>query len=271
MKRIYTIAAVTVLCMMALTFAAYAESFMDDNPHSYLHSFWEGKHATMINCLLITDNDAIVKNSGSFVKLGQVYSERDPLIKVYGLRERFDDDSDKDAFLVGLKANNLIYLIHVADDNPAAKKLAIKELRLLAKNVHDTQVKREFPYWADLLEEGRYSSHRLSHLYVHYTINIGDFYWERMDINKRFLYWLGYLINDFTVANLCGHEEWCKEDQKLLDALYSVRIHGHLAKSIESKWDSANIADLSLKEAIDKTQKYLDYIKGKMMNRQMGK
>jgi hypothetical protein len=272
MKRVFSFMLVAIIGMLLVSLTAgQASAWVQDDDHAFLHKFWEGNHATMINALLITANDAIVKHHERYVMLAQEYSERDPLINVYGLRERYDDDSDKDAFLVGLKANNLIYLIYVADDNPVARKLAIKELRLLGKNVQNTMVKREFPYWADLLEEGRFPSKRLAHMYVQYTIEVGNYYADRVDINKRFFYWMGFLINDFTVANLCNNEEWMMEDQKLLQNLYSVRIFGKLPNTVEKEWYKSGVADLTLKDAIDKTQKQLDDIKSRWTDRKMGK
>ncbi len=275
MKRFYTVMLVALMCMLlgasVTPRPASANAWMDDHHHNYLHWLWEGQHATMINALLITANDNIVKNHEKIVMLTKEYSERDPLIRVYGLREREDDDSDKDAFLVGLKANNLIYLIHVADDNPEARKLAIRELRLLGEHVHDTMVKREFPYWAELLEEGRYPSRRLSHIYVHHTIDVGNFFEDRQNINKRFLFWLGYLVNDFTIANLCQHEDWMTENQKYMEKLYSVRIFGHMPRSVYHDWDKINTADLSLKQAIDSTNRRMEGIKTKWTDRGMGK
>lgn len=253
-------------CLVAAT-PGYAYSDEDQRPFHLWD--WETGHNSMVNVLLISQNDKIVKHHERIVTLAKEYSVRDPLLNVYGLRE-VCDDSEKDAFLLGLKANNLIYLIHVSDNNPAARKLAIKELRLLAKIVHSTIVKREFPYWADLLEEGRYSPKTLSHIYVHYTVDVGNYFYDRMGVSKRFFYWLGFLINDFTIANMCGVESWVKENQCYLESLYMIRRMAYLRRSILKEWWNVNIADLGLKASVDKSQASLDYIKMKYMDREMG-
>ena len=270
MKRTHLLVSLLLIGVMVFTLSmtqpANAWEWEDHRP--YLHWLWEGEHATMINALLISANDQIVQHNESYVKMHKMYAVRDPLLQVYNLRETCDD-SVKDAFLVGLKANNLIYLIHTADDNPAARKAAIKELRLLADCVHSDIIQYQFPYWADLLEEGKYPSKKLSHIYVHYTIDIGEFYENRMGVNKRFYYWLGYLINDFTVAHLCDHQVWLQEDQTHMENLYSIRQMMREPRFTLRNWYDFNSLDLGLKTAWGKAQSKLDYIKAKYMDRGM--
>lgn len=270
MKKAYLMVSLILLGALLFTFCATNQAFAwDDEDHRpFLQWLWEGEHATMINALLITANDQVIKNSEKYVMLHKQYSERDPLLEVYGLRET-GDDSVKDAFLVGLKANNLIYLIHSADKNPEARKAAIKELKLLGKIVHSTTVMREFPYWAQLLEEGRYPSTRLSHIYVHYTIDIGEYYYKDADINTRFYYWLGYLVNDFTVAHLCKNKDWMKEDQAFIEKLYSIRQMGNIPRFTIAAWYDFDSADLNLKQALNLAQGKINYIKKKYTDRLM--
>lgn len=285
MKRTYKFMAALIVgaFLMGLVVAQPASAWTDEDARPFHRWMNETNHATMINALLISANDQIVKHHERYVIMGNEYAKRNPLLDVYGLR-KVCDDSAKDAFLTGLKANNLIYLIHVSDDNPMARKMAIEELRLLAKIVplsyqNEENLKGQhkeyydFRYWADLLEEGQYPSKRLSHLYVHYTIDIGDYFYEvNGGVNRRFFFWLGYLINDFTVANLCGNEEWMKEDQKYLLELYGDREMMRLPKSIHMGIMKATQSDndLSLSENVDKTQKILDGIKKTYTDRLMG-
>lgn len=277
MKKSYLLVAFLLVGAFIFALAAPANAWQDEDSREYLYGVWEGEHATMLNALLITRNDDIVKHNERYVQLYEMYRQRDPLLEVYNLRERCDD-SVKDAFLMGLKANNLIYLIHTADDNPKARKAAIKELKLLSQLIHSDVIEREFPYWAELLEEGRYPSKRLSHIYVHYTVDIGEYYTNRMGVNKRFYYWLGYLVNDFTVAHLCDgdnwnkqdqHYYWVREDQKYLEDLYSIRQFCALPRFTLTAWYDINSADLNLKDAIDKTINHVNYIKDKYLDRGM--
>lgn len=274
MKGNYKALTVLIALLMVIGFVAVNPTYawIDSDHRPSHHWIWESDHASMINCLLITCHDCIVKNSDRFVELAKTYSDEDPLLKVYGLRKD-GADSDMDAFLMGLKANNLIYLIHVADDNPAARKWAIRELKLFAQVTpvtHGMNIRDKFTYWAQLLEEGRFSSVKLSHIYVHYTIDIGDYISERMGYNKRFYFWMGYLINDFTVANLCKYQDWLTEDQRYFRLLYASRRPHLLGRyTLNAMW-RATTDDLALKEAQDKTQRYLDLLKGKHMDRDQG-
>jgi len=270
MKKAYLMVSLILVGAMLFTFCTTNQAFAwDDEDHRpFLQWFWEGEHATMINALLITDSDQIVKHSEKYVMLHKQYSGRDPLLEVYGLRKT-SDDSVKDAFLIGLKANNLIYLIHSADKNPEARKAAIKELKLLSKVVNSLTVMREFPYWAQLLEEGRYPSTRLSHIYVHYTIDIGEYFYKDSDIYYRFYYWLGYMVNDFTVSHLCKDKVWIKEDQLYLEKLYSIRPMGDVPRFTLSAWYEFNSANLELNKALNMAQNKIDYIKEKYTDRLM--
>ncbi|MCE1249088.1 MAG: hypothetical protein LWY06_20835 [Firmicutes bacterium] len=278
MKRnsLIAVALLITLTLFAVSAAKPAAAMNSEDESPFLHWLWEGDHATMINALLISANDAIVKNNERYVKLYEVYADRDPLLNVYHLRETCDD-SVKDAFLVGLKANNLIYLIHTSDDNPKARKAAIKELRLLGKVIHSDIIQKQFPYWAQLLEEGKYPAKTLSHIYVHYTIDIGEYYYNRMGINKRFFFWLGYLVNDFTVAHLCNHKDWLVADQKNLEKLYSIDIYGQLPRFTDKAWYEANSTslvddkDALIADAVEKVQAKVDYLKKKYMDRRMKK
>jgi hypothetical protein len=228
----------------------------------------------MLNHLLISANDEIVKHSERYVKLYETYADRDPLLNVYHLRETADD-SVKDAFLVGLKANNLIYLIHTSDDNPKARKAAIKDLRLLAKIIHSDVIRNQFNYWAQLLEEGKYPAKTLTHMYVHYTIDIGDYIYNRMGVSKRFFYWLGYLVNDFTVAHLCNNKDWLVADQKLFEKLYSSDTYMTLPRFTEKAWFELNSTcmvdsnDNLVADAVEKVQSKVDYLKRKYTDRKM--
>lgn len=279
MKRAYLLIALLLagVMLMSMALTGTAEAWQDEDSRAYLHQVWEGEHATMINALLITKNDQIVKHHDRYVQLYECYRERDPLLEVYYLREKYDS-SIKDAFLMGLKANNLIYLIHTADDNPNARRAAVKELKLLGKVVHSEVVQRQFPYWAELLEEGRYSSKRLSHLYVHYTIDIGEYYHTRMGADKRFYFWLGYLVNDFIVSHLCDDNVWLKtdqnyfwvrENQRHLKNLYSIRSFGEVPRFTLAAWYDLNDADLNMKKALDGAINKVEYIKSKYTNRGM--
>lgn len=271
MKRTHKLMAVLIVSLMIVGLMGVKSShaWVDQDHRSYHHWIWETEHATMINALLITESDCFVKHNERFVELAKSYDHRDPLLEVYGLRKQ-GADSDMDAFLVGLKANNLIYLIHVADDNPIARKLAVKELRLLADIVRIKPLQKQLPYWADLLEEGRYSSKKLSHIYVHYIRDFGDYFHEEMGNNKRFFFWLGYLINDFTVANMCNNEEWLMDDQDYLTQLYGDRRPHLLGRYNLHTWWQVNTADLTLKKAVKHTQACLDLLKKKHMNRDAG-
>jgi len=270
MKKTYFLVSLFLIAVMmfSLSMTKPADAWSNEDHRPFLHWIWEGNHATMINALLISANDQIVKHNERYVKLYEKYAERDPLLAVYHLRETCDD-SVKDAFLVGLKANNLIYLIHTADDNPAARKAAIKDLKLLGKIIHHKSIQYQFPYWAELLEEGKYPSKRLSHIYVHYTIDIGDYYYERMGVNKRFYFWLGYLVNDFIVAHLCDHQDWLKEDQMYMENLYSIRQWLTIPRFTLRNWYDINEEDMGLKTASDKVIGKINYIRTKYLYRGM--
>ncbi|MFP4496869.1 MAG: hypothetical protein ACLFQV_01560 [Vulcanimicrobiota bacterium] len=271
MKRNTWVITMLMVSFLVLGFvmAQPAQAFTEEDSRPDLHWRWENDHATMINALLITANDEILRNSEAFVKMYEDYAIRDPLLEVYGLRE-VAADSEMDAMLVGMKVNNLIYLIHCADENPMARKYAIKELRLMQHVLKSNEADRFFPYWADLLEEGRYPSTRMSHMYVHYLVDAGDDFYERIGVSHRFFYWMGYQINDFTVANLCDNQEWMEADQDYLAQLYSIRKMYYLKESIQAHWKNFMDADLSCEAGVSKAQDDLNYIKGHYMDRQMG-
>lgn len=270
MKRTLILVSLLLIGVMVFTLSVTkpANAWEWQVRRPYLHWLWEGSHANMINSLLITNNDQIVQHNESYVKMHKVYADRDPLLHVYYLRET-GTDSVMDVFLMGLKANNLIYLIHTADDNPAAREAAIKELKLLSECVHSEIIQYQFPYWAELLEEGKYPSKKLSHVYVHYTIDIGEYFSNRNGIDRRFYYWMGYMLNDFTVAHLCDSQEWLQEDQMLLENLYSIRQFQRDPRFTMRAWFDLNSMDLSLKDAWDKAQTKVDYMITKYTDRGM--
>lgn len=271
MKRTLTLVSLLLIGVMVFTLSATrpANAWEWEHNRPLLHWLWEGSHATMIHSFLITESDQIVQHNESYVKMHKVYADRDPLLHVYNLRET-GADSVMDAFLVGLKANNLIYLIHTADDNPAAREAAIKELRLLSECIHSDIIQYQFPYWAELLEEGKYPSKRLSPVYANYTIDIGEYFVQRNGMNKGFYFWLGYMLNDFTVAHLCNNQVWIQENQGQLENLYSHRSYRATAPRFTMRtWFDLNSMDLSLKDAWSNAQTKVDYMIAKYTDRGM--
>jgi hypothetical protein len=195
-------------------------TILANNPY---HLRWESRHANMINAQLLTSHAQIVAGSFCFVNLAREYALRDPLLSVYGTEATLISSRvSTDAFLLGLKANNLTYLIHTADANPEARVWAVREMRTLSRAIDDPVLRRHLRCWIVALENRLTPSTRISHTYVHYTPDIGDVVAARLGEDARRHYFMGYLVNDFMVASVTGRQYWIAADQNMIVQVGSV-------------------------------------------------
>jgi hypothetical protein len=239
MKRNTWYTAVMILCVMVFTLVAVnhvgATTIMDNRP--YHHAAWENRHADVVNAQLVTSNVQILANSECYVNMAREYALRDPLLSVYGKEMTMNSSNvQMDAFLLGLKANNLTYLIHAADTNPNARYWAIRDLRMLSQTLATPTTRRHFECWINALENRMTPSTRLSHVYVHYTPDFGEVIASRMGQDARRYYFTGYLINDFMVSSVVGRPQWIAVNQEIItnvNSVYTLRaLERHQAESL---------------------------------------